>query len=80
MTKRVIDKNVKCKKDKTQKKKYNKNVKMQYGKNGKNVKPRKYKKKLKLDSVCRKRAVSNSRPACREALLKFIALLFYLRQ
>ena len=34
----------------------------------------------KLDLVCRKRAVSNSRPACRQAFLNFIALLFYLRQ
>jgi len=31
---------------------------------------------LQLDLVCRKRAVSNSRPACRRAFLKFIALLF----
>ena len=28
----------------------------------------------KLDIVCRKRAVSNSRPACREAFLNFMAL------
>ena len=30
-----------------------------------------------IDLVCRNRAVSSSRPACREAFLKFIALLFY---
>ena len=34
MTKRIIDKNVKCKKEKSQKGSI-KNVKMQYGKNGK---------------------------------------------
>ena len=34
----------------------------------------------KVDIVCRKRAVSNSRPACREAFLNFMALglLFFL--
>ena len=34
MTKRIIDKNIKCKNEKTHKRKY-KNVKMQYGKNRK---------------------------------------------
>ena len=32
-----------------------------------------------LDLVCRKRAVSNSRPACRKAFLKFVALLVFTR-
>jgi len=44
MTKRIIDKNVKCKKEKTKKKRNIKNVKMQYGKKWKKCKPRKYKK------------------------------------
>jgi len=35
--------------------------------------------KYKLDLVCRKRAVSNSRPACQKAFLKFVALLVFTR-
>jgi len=33
--------------------------------------------KNKLDLVCRKREVSNSRPACRKAFFKFVALLVF---
>ena len=33
--------------------------------------------KNELDLVCRKRAVSNSRPACRKAFFKFVALLVF---
>ena len=33
----------------------------------------------KLDLVCRKRAVSNSRPTCQEAFLKFVVLLVFTR-
>ena len=32
---------------------------------------------VKLDLVCRKQAVSNSRPACRKAFLKFVVLLVF---
>ena len=32
-----------------------------------------------LDLVCRKRTVSNSRPACRKAFLKFVALFVFTR-
>ena len=35
--------------------------------------------KNKLDLVCRKRAVSNRRPACRKAFLKFVVLLVFTR-
>ena len=34
---------------------------------------------FKLDLVCRKQAVSNSRPACREAFLKVVVLLVFTR-
>ena len=37
------------------------------------------KQDFKLDLVCRKRAVSNSRPACQKAFLKFVVLVVFTR-